>query len=123
MVAICCFGLGLGTKGIIRDSRVDTWTDVAVLKVYDPWDFLCQFMQDDKPYGEPFKMTFAHDGSDLKLGLDPGMEIKRIKFANTPHGMSVAASSLGVVIHRDPATGKFIDFRGEAWTTTTQSQR
>lgn len=94
-------------------AKFDTWTDVAVLQVYDSWNFLCQFTQDGKPYGEPFKMSFAHDGSELKLGLDPGMMVKRLKFQNTPQGMSVAGSALGVVIHRNPATGKFIDFRGD----------
>lgn len=93
-------------------AKYDTWTDVNVLQVYDSWDFLCQFTENGKPYGEPFEMKFAHDGSELKLGLDPGMRIKRIKFENKPDGMSVAKGVLGIVIHRDPATGKFIDFRG-----------
>jgi hypothetical protein len=89
-----------------RNTEVYTW--VKVLKVYDAWNFQGQFAAG----GNPFKLHFAHDGPDKKLGLDEGMTLELLKFEKKQDGLSVADDSLGVIVHRDKA-GKFIDWRAE----------
>jgi hypothetical protein len=85
----------------------DTYTWLKVLKVYDSWDFKVQFIAG----GEPFDMHFLHDGSDLKLGWDEGMIIEYVTFEMRPKGLTVAQKNLGMQVHRNVATSKFIDWR------------
>ncbi|HXN71578.1 MAG TPA: hypothetical protein VN861_03380 [Candidatus Acidoferrales bacterium] len=97
----------------------DTYTWFEVLRVYDAWDFQLQFING----GNPFDIHFDHDGSELKLGWDEGMIVESMTFRPTSTGNTVAAHNLGMRIHRNTATGKFIDYRSAAWITTMQSQR
>lgn len=103
------FAAGYWARDAQQARSTETYTWMKVLKVYDPWDFQGQFMAG----GQPFILRFMHDGSDKKLGLDEGMILEVLKFEKKPDGLSVADDHLGVIVHRDPTTSKFIDFREE----------
>lgn len=105
--AMAGFAAGYYARAAQIARSTETYTWFKVVKVYDPWDFEVQFISG----GNPFKMTFVHDGSESKLGWDEGMIIESLKFEKKAAGMSVASDKLGMRVHRNPDTGKFVDFR------------
>lgn len=101
------FAAGYWAREAQQARSTETYTWVKVLRVYDAWDFQGQFVSG----GNPFLLKFVHDGSEKKLGLDEGMILEVLKFEKKADGLSVADDHLGVVVHRNPQTSKFIDWR------------
>jgi len=94
-------------KAIAKVNNTETYTWFKVIAVYDHWGFKVQFLSG----GEPFDMRFLHDGSDLKLGWDPGMIVESCTFEKTFDGLTVADDRLGMTVWRYPNSPKFVDYR------------
>jgi hypothetical protein len=102
-----------------RLANTETYTWFKVLDVYDHWGFKVQFLAG----GAPFDMKFLHDGSDLKLGWDPGMIVESCTFLKTFDGLTVADDDLGMTVWRYPNSHEFVDYRKVNYNELLASNR
>jgi hypothetical protein len=109
VLTVPSFLAGWYAHGAYQNNLRDRYDWVRVLQRYNDWDYQMQFVEG----GPPFTKIFCHDGSENKLDLDPGMTLEYMIFVEHKDCTSVAAKNLGIKVHRDRVTGKFVDWRAQ----------
>ena len=105
---VASFFLGFLYNDHVHNSRMYPFTKMEVLRKYDDYNYQVRFVDDMLPWQ-------MHVCPSYKVGWDEGMTVLDGAYEDAGGCKDFGVHGAWFKIERDPATSKFIDFRGREY--------